>query len=359
MNNSFAYRFPEYVHEWSDKNEMSLDEVAAFSHRKVWWKGECGHEWQMAVADRSNGHGCPYCNDHKLLKDFNDFKTLHPELAREWSNRNLPILPDMINEFTSGYFWWRCRQCGCEYRAWTRSRIEGSKCPYCSGRKIKVWINDLATTDPLIAEEWDYDMNSNVPYIIGRNSGKEIWWKGKCGHSWKATPKERTSGNLVCYKCMKEFSYNLPGMLLTKCFSEKRIKCSLNNVTVTGFPIDIFVPELKIAIFINVGRVTKQLKMNIALCNQKGIKCYLISDKLDVDQRVQMVEKLLEENNVYMKRNLSADRSLLWRNWIRKKEIMRKRVRERGPIDRLGAYLKRIFEIEKIFFQKLTCQVNL
>ena len=32
------------------------------SHKKVWWLGACGHEWQAAVSDRSIGKGCPVCD---------------------------------------------------------------------------------------------------------------------------------------------------------------------------------------------------------------------------------------------------------------------------------------------------------
>ena len=31
------------------------------SHKKVWWLGKCGHEWQAIIASRTNGTGCPCC----------------------------------------------------------------------------------------------------------------------------------------------------------------------------------------------------------------------------------------------------------------------------------------------------------
>ena len=72
--------------EWNyEKNgDLNPYELTAFSHRKVWWKCEKGHEWNATVASRTSGKGCPYCIGKKAWKGFNDLSTTHPELAREW-----------------------------------------------------------------------------------------------------------------------------------------------------------------------------------------------------------------------------------------------------------------------------------
>ena len=46
------------------------------------------------ISIRSDGSKCPYCSGYILLKGFNDFATLYPQLAEEWSDRNLPLTPD-------------------------------------------------------------------------------------------------------------------------------------------------------------------------------------------------------------------------------------------------------------------------
>ena len=86
--NDLASRFPEIAAEWSEKNyPLRPDEVTAFSNKKAWWKGKCGHEWYALISSRSDGHGCPYCEDHKLLKGFNDFASQYPQLAKECQRR--------------------------------------------------------------------------------------------------------------------------------------------------------------------------------------------------------------------------------------------------------------------------------
>ena len=45
--------YPELVKEWSDKNgDLKPDMVTYGSNKIVWWKGNCGHEWEMSVNNR-------------------------------------------------------------------------------------------------------------------------------------------------------------------------------------------------------------------------------------------------------------------------------------------------------------------
>ena len=105
--NDFASRFPEIAAEWSEKNyPLRPDEVTAFSNKKAWWKGKCGHEWYALISSRSDGHGCPYCEDHKLLKGFNDFASQYPQLAKEWSEKN-KVGADAVTSSKAGLFWWQ------------------------------------------------------------------------------------------------------------------------------------------------------------------------------------------------------------------------------------------------------------
>ena len=46
------------------------------------------------------------------------------------------------------------------YIASVGSRIKGTGCPYCAGQKVLEGYNDLATTNPELLEEWDYQKNT-------------------------------------------------------------------------------------------------------------------------------------------------------------------------------------------------------
>ena len=89
MRTSFAEAYPEIAKEWSDRNlPLTPDQVSYGSTKKAWWKGECGHEWQARVADRTAGSQCPCCSDVIIVPGINDLATKYPDIASEWSDKN-------------------------------------------------------------------------------------------------------------------------------------------------------------------------------------------------------------------------------------------------------------------------------
>lgn len=51
------------LEEWhlTKNGELKPCDVAAKSHRKVWWKCKKDHEWEAVVSSRTSGNGCPIC----------------------------------------------------------------------------------------------------------------------------------------------------------------------------------------------------------------------------------------------------------------------------------------------------------
>ena len=83
----------------------------------------------------------------------NSFASVHPELILEWSERNLPLTPDDITFGSNILYWWH-GACGHEWTASAKSRSSGEKCPICSGSRILIGFNDLASLRPDLVEEW-------------------------------------------------------------------------------------------------------------------------------------------------------------------------------------------------------------
>lgn len=174
--------------------------VGPGSHRKVIWKGKCGHEWPAVIKNRVAGAGCPYCSHNKVLAGFNDLETLYPEVAKEWSDRNLPLLPSQVTAFANKKVWWRCSE-GHEWFTLISTRSSGSKCPYCSGIKLLKGFNDLATTHPDLALEWSERNGDLHPDMVNDKSTKSVWWKCHvCGYEWKQQIKTRVKGG-ECPSC--------------------------------------------------------------------------------------------------------------------------------------------------------------
>lgn len=58
----------DLVKEWNYARNMEVkpEELGVKSSRKVWWLCDKGHEWQARISDRTNGSGCPVCNQLRI-----------------------------------------------------------------------------------------------------------------------------------------------------------------------------------------------------------------------------------------------------------------------------------------------------
>ncbi len=185
------------VTEWDyEKNrDFDINKITIGSHKKVWWKCEKGHEWEATIRDRNNGNGCPYCANKKIIKGYNDLETLNPKLSSEWNYERNSFLPSTVSQNSNRKAWWKCEK-GHEWEATISSRNLGGNCPYCSNKKILKGYNDLATTNPQIAKEWNYKKNkTKLPTMFSQKSGKKVWWECEKGHEWEATIVDRYAGN--------------------------------------------------------------------------------------------------------------------------------------------------------------------
>ena len=196
---SLAYRFPELAKEWhpTKNEELTPYDVSAFSHRKIWWLGECGHAWDDVVSHRTAGRSCPYCAGKRVLKGFNDLGTLYPQIAKEWDyDKNDGLTPVAVSPNSHKKIWWKCAN-GHEWEASVSNRTKnGSSCPYCKGKKAILGVNDLVSVNPSLAAEWHPTKNGNLrPFDMMGSSKRKIWWKCFEGHEWQATLDSRSKGH--------------------------------------------------------------------------------------------------------------------------------------------------------------------
>ncbi len=90
----------------------------------------------------------------------NSLAAMHPEIADEWSEKNLPLTPDKVTYDSNRQVWWKG-----------------------------------ATLEPELALEWSDKNKILKPTTVGTGSHKKIIWKGKCGHEWTASVKNRVKGS--------------------------------------------------------------------------------------------------------------------------------------------------------------------
>ena len=195
---------PTLSAEWDyDKNgavDPSL--ISKHSNRSFWWKCSNGHSWKAICNNRAKGRSCPFCAGKKVSPGDNDLATTHPELAQNWSTRNI-IKPSEITAGSNRKVWWCCEK-GHEFEASPSHIVRGRSCPYCSGKRVLIGFNDLASLFPNLLDEWDFQKNAIKPTEVTTGTTKKIFWKcSRCGFEWSASALSRTRGS-GCPKCARE-----------------------------------------------------------------------------------------------------------------------------------------------------------
>lgn len=163
--NDLLTTHPSLASEWHPTKNGNLkpDEVSIRSGKKVWWLGECGHEWKALISNRSRSdrkNKCPYCstNSRKVLKGFNDIHTTNPQTA------------SLLVNLEDGYKYskasdvkldWKCPDCGNVFNRAIKDAIKrGIFCVKCgdgmsAGEKIMYFL----LSDNGIA--FDYDKSKH------------------------------------------------------------------------------------------------------------------------------------------------------------------------------------------------------
>lgn len=125
---------PQLASEWHPNKNKKLtpQDVTYGSRKKVWWLGNCGHEWQETIKVRKGGIGCPFCAGKRALKGFNDIASLFPYLKDEWDyEKNMPNIPEMYTRGSNKKVSWIC-PVGHHYDMQVVSRTSGQNCPVCA-----------------------------------------------------------------------------------------------------------------------------------------------------------------------------------------------------------------------------------
>ena len=181
--NDLATLYPEIAKQ---ADGWDPGKVTPGSGRKLRWKCLKEHRWESAVNDRTppRSQGCPVCSGKKVISGFNDLATLYREVADEaigWD-------PTTVSSKSGKKLCWKCEH-GHIYSARVYSRtLQGTGCPVCTGQKILIGFNDLASTHPDVAAEafgWD-------PANVQAKSNRKLSWKCNNDHVYTALISNRT-----------------------------------------------------------------------------------------------------------------------------------------------------------------------
>ena len=255
--------FPDVAKTWSPKNELSPSEVSPASNKTALWVCEKGHEWKARVADRTEGHGCPYCAGHKVWEGYNDLATTHPGLASEWSDKNKSLSPSTITYKNRSKVWWHCSKCGNDYQAVVYTKANGSICPFCISKELKR-IRDI---------------------------------------------------RLSYRKIARDCEYLLPQLTVIYYAGQRGIKVIIDSEDPIGIPVTTRLPELNL--IIDVANNPKEKRIKELICEVNGIKYVNLPENIPENEMLAMIRKAFAESRIYLNSNPIEDLERIRVNYTR------------------------------------------
>jgi len=195
QGNSLADLRPDVAAQWHPtlNGRLTAADVSPRSHRRVWWLCASDHTWAASVGRRVDGIGCPYCSG-RLAGQGNTLADIAPAVAAQWHpTLNGECGPDGVAATSPRTASWRCAA-GHEWQAPVRSRVAGSRCPFCAGRRATPERN-LAILYPELATQWHRTRNGDLTAEqVTPGSDRAVWWVCDARHEWQASIANRVAG---------------------------------------------------------------------------------------------------------------------------------------------------------------------
>lgn len=303
--------------DWEKNASEGIDVSKLYinSSKKIYWRCEHGHTFKESVwAVGKRKHKCFYCSGRLILPGYNDLQTLYPELAKEFDIEKNKETPDKISPKDTKSYWWTCEHNHPSFRQRVTHRVNRkTKCPYCTGRKVLSGENDLATLFPLIAEEWDVEMNDGLlPKDVSAYSYISYYWICPKGHSYKKKVIQRTKYHKAvdCPKCIKAHSTSFPEQAIfyyaKKCFPDavNRYKEPFEN----NMELDIYIPAYRMGIeydgiaFHNDKNQHEREYKKYMACKQLGIRLVRVKESKntwhDTADKIFYVSKRMKDDEL-------------------------------------------------------------
>jgi hypothetical protein len=249
-DNSLLVTHPHIAKLWHPTKNGKLTplDVTPGSNKIVWWKCEEGHEWKSPVTARKRG-GCAYCAGQRIQKK-DSFGENNKALLREWDYDKNDISPYEVSSISQKTVWWRCENAH-SFESAIKTRVNGGRCPYCSGKK-RLEENRLDLAYPELLDEWHPTKNGDLrPSDFTYGSYQKVWWICPKGHEWATKIYDRTTICTGCPTCHKSTQTSFPEQILLFYLKKNYPKAKSRSEHVFGEVVvetDIYIPELNLAI---------------------------------------------------------------------------------------------------------------
>ena len=118
-----------------------------------------------------------------------------------WDFEKNIVSPQSVSKGSYTEVWWRCSH-NHSWKKRINSQVLYNSCPICECRELVEGINDLVTTHPELAREWDCEKNGLAPDQVTKTFGGYVWWKcADCGYSWRQRVSVRVRKGSGCPRC--------------------------------------------------------------------------------------------------------------------------------------------------------------
>ena len=191
------------------------------SNRMCRWRcQDCGAEYDMSVAARTRGRGCPDCArraagaKRRLPPPGGSLADVHPLLAAELVDcpTRPGAAPADLAPGANVRARWRCASCGHAWTASVASRSAGSGCPSCarqrtvaSRMRVKSG-SSLADLRPDLAAQWEANdtHSGRGPGELTCGSHDRCRWRcPSCDSTWTTSVKNRARNGTGCPACAR------------------------------------------------------------------------------------------------------------------------------------------------------------
>lgn len=161
-----------------------------------------GHSFSRTPAKLvASGGRCQTCVGKILIPGTNDLATVRPDLAAWWHwEKNGQLTPDQVKPGSETPVWWLCSD-GHAFPSSPAYMCGQAKltCQVDTGRELIPGVNDLATKEPDLVQDWDYDKNGFWPDMVVPGTTARTW-TCKYGHTQirSVVNRRRAGGCTIC-----------------------------------------------------------------------------------------------------------------------------------------------------------------
>ena len=205
-------REPLLFAEFDTNANPGIDPEGLMSTDRVHWRCLRAGHTAFTRVDTRRELGCTACRRAAAVQverpgfagdPSSTFLIRFPERAAGFhSALNAGRTLEGIGHSSEEVLLWSCDN-GHVWPTTANSIARGHGCCYCSNLYVWPGFNDLASTEPEVAAEWDYDENGAVhPTDVYRLRKKPYAWKCTShGHTWTATVFDRVKRGRGCPYC--------------------------------------------------------------------------------------------------------------------------------------------------------------